>query len=204
MDASGAGLYSGLCAGWSRCHSCTGAFRIHPLPQPRTHCIQRAAPGLPAAPRPGPAGRGGTGRGRPRCPGSQPPAAENEWVGASRWRTGFGPRASGCPQPPSVTRPTQLGTLPRLRSPPSSRGARRGRELGRKEPGKGGVGGRKAKAGGRRGRKRPPCGRAGPRGVAARVAGPCNLDRPPGAVLGGRVRPGPRGGPFPREALGSR
>lgn len=143
---------------------------LHPARRTRTACSASAGAGG--------AGGGGTGRGRPRCPGSQPPAAENEWVGASRWRTGFGPRASGCPQPPSVTRPTQLGTLLRLRSPPSSRGARRGRELGRKEPGKGGVGGRKAKAGGRRGRKRPPCGRAGPRGVAARVAGPCNLDPP--------------------------
>lgn len=91
--------------------------------------------------------------------------------------------------------PTQSGALPLLRSPPSSRGARRGRELGRKEPGKGGVGARKARAGGRRGRKRPPCARAGPRRVAARVAGPCNLT--PGVERDRRDRPGPRGGPLP-------
>nr|XP_054385644.1 calmodulin-1 isoform X1 [Pongo abelii] len=40
--------------------------------------------------------------------------------------------------------------------PGGAEGARRGRRLGRKEPGKGGVGGRKARGWGRRGRKRRP------------------------------------------------
>lgn len=167
---------------------------------PHPGCLQRSASA-------GASGAGGgVGRGRLRRPGSQSPTAENEWIGASRGRTGLGPRTPGCLQLPSDPLTNPVGRPPSVAVPSFLPGgaARRGRELGRKESGKGGVGGRKAKAGGRRGRKRPPCARAGPRRVAARVAGPCNLGPPPGAARDERDRSCPRGGPFPREVLGSR
>lgn len=163
---------------------------------PHPGCLQRSASaGASGAGEPGGAGRDvPVGSPRPRRMNGSRRAGEVQ---------GLDRGLRGVLSHLHTPRPTQSGVLPRLRSPPSSRGARRGRELGRKESGKGGVGGRKAKAGGRRGRKRPPCARAGLRRVAARVAGPCNLGPPPGTARDGRDRSCPRGGPFPREVLGS-
>uniref|UniRef100_A0A4W2D3D4 Calmodulin 1 n=1 Tax=Bos indicus x Bos taurus TaxID=30522 RepID=A0A4W2D3D4_BOBOX len=105
-------------------------------------------------------------------PGSR--AAENEWAGASRWRTS--PRSErGAAAVPS-------GRSSRL--PPGGRGAGVGRE-GRSRGGWGG--GRKARGGGQRGRKRragrPPYPGGALRRPGARVAASSAPSDPPRAAV---------------------
>jgi hypothetical protein len=73
---------------------------------------------------------------------------------------GSGARPAADPHPPH--RRPSWGTLPRPLTPPSSRGARRGRGLGRKEPGKGGVGAGRRGVGGGEGGSGGPIGRPAP------------------------------------------
>lgn len=190
----------------------------HPPPPPAPHhCIQRAAPGLPAALRLG-RGPGGWGsRAGPALALSTPPpafpqarsrlvaqAGENEWAsGAHCSGKALGAPSASFPHPPA-----DPAGHPQRFSPPPSWGARRGRGLGRKEPGKGGVGaGRRGVGGGEGGSGGPAalcpggalrCGR----GSCLPVSHPCSP--PPSAAVKACVSLGTPGGPFPREALGWR
>lgn len=188
----------------------------HPPPPPTPHhCIQRAAPGLPAALRlgRGPGGRGsraGQGTSSLQFPPPPPlPGLEGVGSGVPGRMNGL-ERAGGahCSGPGVGVAISFFPTLSQLLSPPPSRGARRGRGLGRKEPGKGGVGAGRRGVGG---------GEGGSGGLAALCRGgalrcgrgaclPILHLRSPllsAAVKACLSLDKPRG-PFPREALGWR
>ncbi|CAO2587129.1 hypothetical protein LEMLEM_LOCUS4347 [Lemmus lemmus] len=103
--------------------------------------------------------------------------------------------------PDRPSRTPSLGCGPLL--PPGGRGAGvswEGRSRGRV-----GLGAGKRRLGGGEGGSGCPAAGRGPAGWPRAWPGHAtSTSPPPGAVLGGRDRPGPRGGPFPREALGSR
>lgn len=191
-----AGLGGELSAGSGCGRSCTRAFRILP-PLPATS----PAPTTSSAPHPvlpatlclgsGPGDGGGVGNraGPDAPPNSALPslphptlaaslAPENEWAGASWWRTLVRPRGFGgrgalvLGRPPSAAVPSFLPG-----------GAARA-WAGKEGAGAGWGGGRKARGGGRRGRKRragrPPLHtRAGPAGRWPDLA-----PAPPGAPAG--------------------
>lgn len=189
-------------------------FRIHPLPQPRTTASSAPHPGCPQrCAWAGAPGGGGAGRGRALAPSNSPPPPlpRLEGVGSGvPGRMNGLERAGGahCSGPGVGVAVSFSPTLSQLLSPPPSRGARRGRGLGRKEPGKGGVGAGRRGVGG---------GEGGSGGLAALCRGgalrcgrgaclPILHLRSPllsAAVKACLSLDKPRG-PFPREALGWR
>lgn len=153
---------------WLQLHR---GFRIYPLPQPRTTASSAPHPGCPQrCAWAGAPGGGGAGRGRALALSTPPSfpqarrrrvgrAGENEWVGASRWRTLLWPGRGGRHQRPFPPTPRSgLFWAPTLsRSPLLPLGGRgagvgwEGRSRGRVEWGQegGGWGAERAEAAGR-------------------------------------------------------
>lgn len=147
--------------------NCIRAYRITPSPSPAPLHPARSTRFTAALRRGRGGGGGGAGRGRalyaPHSPakGGGREGAQRMNGTDDRWRTLLRSGRGGRSERPLFL-PSQR------RSPPPSRGARRGRGLGRKEPGKGGVG-------------------AGRRGVGG---GECGSGGPPAVSSGGAVRRG--------------
>lgn len=163
---------------------------------PHPDCLQRLGRGRRGGGEPGGAGRD--------VPVASPQPRRMNGSGRAGGAQGLGRGLRGAlSHLQSPGRPSwapSLGCGPLL--PPGGRGAGvswEGRSRGRV-----GLGaGRRRLGGGEGGSGRPAAGR-GPAGWPRAWPDRATSTAPPGAVLGGRVRPGPRGGPFPREALGSR